>query len=120
MNQRPSRHHLLFPRAEWDLRPEGRKIRQTRSMIPTMRRDDHDYLHSVVPIVPALGHHTLNALPGLWTPQNNTYTDLDSLCVAIDRASAPHRVHQLERDLAGLAIEALLLERNVLKETGIL
>jgi hypothetical protein len=88
-------------------------------MIPVLRRGDHDIMHQVVPIVPALGHNTLRNVPELWTPRGNTLQDIDSLCLAIDKASAPHRVHQLERDLAGLAIEALMMEKQVLLEVGV-
>jgi hypothetical protein len=89
-------------------------------MIPIMRRGDHDIMHETVPIVPALGHHVLLAIPKLWSPRGNTFQDLDSLCIAIDKASAPPKVHQLERDLAGLAIEALMMERNVLRDIWVM
>lgn len=114
----PSKHHLLFPRQEWDLRQQGRRMRARHSMIPVISREDHDHMHDVVPLVPALGYHTLMATERLWTPRNDTIRDIDGLCLAIDRASSPSRVHEIERDLAGLAIEALLLEKTVLKEIG--
>lgn len=113
-----SRHHLLFPAAEWSLRPEGQAIRSTPSMIPKLRRVDHDYMHEVVPIIPALGHNTLRAVSRLWTPENNTYRDVDRLCIAIGKAATHERSHPIESDLAELTIEALELEKTVLKEIG--
>lgn len=118
MNNNRSKHHLLFPRAEWELRPEARKIRQTPSMVPVLTRENHDIIHDRVSIVPLLGHHTLNAIPGLWTPRGDTIRDIDSLCRAIDWASTPRLVQPIERDLAGLAIEALMMEKDILKEVG--
>lgn len=111
-------HHLLFPRQEWDLRKQGREIRATRSMRPMMTAENHKTLHSIVPLVPALGYHTLFAVEQLWTPRRDTIRDIDSLCLAMDRATNTSRAHPIERDLAGLAIEALMLEKQVLKDVG--
>ena len=87
-------------------------------MIAPITRADHDYMHEVVPIVPALGHNTLRAVSRLWVPQHETYQDLDGLCLAIETAAKHEKSHHIETELAGLAIEALLLEKDVLKEVG--
>lgn len=118
MERANSRHHLLFPAAEWSLRPEGLKLRGTPSLIPKLTRPDHDYMHEVVPIIPALGHNTLRAVSRLWTPERDTYRDIDGLCRAIGKAAMHERSHYLESSLAELTIEALELEKTVLKEIG--
>lgn len=113
-----TRHHVMFPAPEWMLRPEGQEIRTTQSMIPHIPRPEHDYMHRVVAIVPALGHNTLRAVSRLWTPENNTYKDIDQLCRLIGRAAMHPRSHKIESDLANLTIEALQLEKQVLREIG--
>lgn len=116
MNRLNSKHHLLFPAAEWLLRPEAAFIRKTHSLIPRMTRADHDYMHNQVPIVPALGHRTLISAGHLWTPEGDTIRDIDGLCIAIGKAAAHERTHRIEADLAELAIEALQMEKAVLGE----
>lgn len=118
MNNRSSRHHLLFPAAEWSLRPQGAEMRSTPSLIARITRDEHDYMHRQVAIIPALGHNTLRAVSRLWIPEHETYRDLDGLCRAIGKAATHERSHRIESDLAGLTIEALEMEREILKEIG--
>jgi hypothetical protein len=116
--ERPSKHHLMFPRQEWALRPEGESIRNTPSLIATISRGDHDYMHEEVPLVPLLGYHTLRSLPHIWEPSGNTYQDIDGLCLAIEEATDHPRSHRMEKDLGGLAIEAMMLQKQILKEIG--
>lgn len=115
---RLTRHHTCFPAPEWMLRPESQAIRTTPSMIPRIPRPEHDYMHEVVAIVPALGHNTLRAVSRLWTPENDTYKDIENLCRAIGKAAAHERSSSIESGLAELTIEAFELERGVLKEIG--
>jgi hypothetical protein len=100
------------------LRPEGRELRTSPGMISRLTRGEHDYMHEVVPIVPALGHTTLRAVSRLWTPERNSYKSIDTLCIAIDKAATHERSHPIETDLARLTIQALELEKQVLKEIG--
>lgn len=118
MERNNSRHHLLFPAQEWMLRPEGRELRTSPGLIARLTRADHDYMHEVVPIVPALGHMTLKAVSRLWTPERNSYRSLDTLCLAIEKAATHERSHPIESDLARLSIQALQLEKQVLREIG--
>lgn len=118
MERNNSRHHILFPAQEWMLRPEGRNIRTTPSMIISLNRADHDIVHDALPIIPALGHNTLRAVSRLWVPERNTYRDLDNLCRAIGQAALHERSHPIESGLAELTIEALELEKQALKDVG--
>lgn len=116
MNRLNSRHHLLFPAAEWSLRPPAVFLRGSRSLIPHLSRGDHDFMHRVVPLVPLLGHRTLEAAASLWRPEHDTMRDIDGLCIAIGRAAAHEKSHQLESHLAELAIESLQMQKSVLKQ----
>lgn len=53
------RHHILFNRQEWRLRPESLAIREHPSLVPAVHRDIHEELHGACPAVPALGYNTL-------------------------------------------------------------
>lgn len=84
-----------------------------------MSQNNHDRIHEAVPIVPLLGHHTLMNVSHIWTPEGETIEDIDNLCLAIEEASTPNRVHSLEKNLAELVIEALQIEKHVLIETQV-
>lgn len=119
-NRGTTKHHLLFPAAEWMLRPEASYLRQQSSLIPRIRNEGHVYLHSVVPLVPMLGYRTLTAAMHLWTPEEDTMRDIDGLCLAIGKAATHQKSHQIEKDLAGLTIEALQMEKAVLQDIGVI
>lgn len=118
-NRGTTKHHLLFPAAEWMLRPESAYLRQRPSLIPRMRNEDHAYLHTQVPVVPALGYNTLRAVVQLWTPEEDTIADIDGLCRALDQAASHEKSHPIESDLAGLCIDALILQREIILEVGL-
>ena len=75
-------------------------------------------MHRRVAIIPLLGHNTLRSVSRIWTPENNTMRDIDGLCLAIGKAALHERSQPIESQLAELTIEALQLEKEVLKELG--
>ena len=118
VGEKPTRHHFLFPSAEHMLRQEGVAITTHPSMIGDLSRSDHDIVHKLVPIIPALGHNTLRAVTRFWVPDRDHYRSLDNLMSAIDKAASHPKSHPIETKLANLTIEALELEKIVLKEIG--
>lgn len=114
--ERSDRHHLLFPRQEWELRPQAKRLREMGSFIVTMLRSDHDAMHRAVDIVPVMSHNTLMTVHSQFRPKNDTLKDLDGLALTIDRVTNPQ--HEIEQSLGHLTVEALMLEKQFLKENG--
>lgn len=114
--ERSDKHHLLFPRQEWELRPQAKRLREMGSFIVTMLRSDHDAMHRAVDIVPVPSHNTLMRLERGFKPTGDTASDIDGLALAIERATSPE--HELERQLGQLTVEAIMQEKQFLKENG--
>jgi len=116
LSERPveDKHHLLWPRREWTLRPEARKIRETPSLIHRIDREVHDYIHESTPGVPLLGFYTLRSVLEYFDPVGHPLNDIDWLCLSIDHATKSHPTHPIERDLGGLAIEVLTMQKNII------
>lgn len=108
------RHHILFERSTWSSNSEAQRLRSTRSLIPRIDREVHDEIHNHLETVPLLGRKAMFRVVNLFEPTGNTITDIDQLARAIDRATKPGSSPQNERDLGGLAIEALFLQRRIL------
>lgn len=104
-------HHLLFERVAWDARPEGRRLRATPSLIPSIPRDIHEDLHRECPIVPVLGSQALMKAGSVFKSSHDTMTDMDRLMKAFEAAGNHHRAHDVERHLAELAVWAVDLQR---------
>lgn len=106
-----SRHHVLHEAWTWTARPDAKHLRDTPALIPRIPRDIHDELHENSPHVPILGSYALRSVAGLFHTSGDTLKDMDELMSCIERASRNPRAHMIERDLAGLAIEAIELQR---------
>lgn len=119
--QRPGRlrhfdkHHILNPRQEWTLRPQAEWLREQPTLVPRIDRDIHDVLHRVTPPVPLLGYHALRIVANDFVPGRTTMESIDRLATSIEYAAEHPRAHPLEVDLAELAVNALMLQRNVLR-----
>lgn len=109
-------HHILHHRQEWSLRPYARQLRETPSLIPRIDRDAHESLHANCPPVPLLGHYALMGTVARFQPTGDTLRDISGLQSAMEQATRSSRFHPIERDLAGLAIEALDLQIPFIKE----
>lgn len=104
-------HHVLHSKLEWSLRPEARALRETPSLIPRLDRRVHDEIHQECPPVPLLGHYALARTVRTFEPTGHTMTDIDRLMKAIETSSDHPKAHDLERDLALLAVQAIDLQR---------
>lgn len=109
-------HHILHNRQEWSLRPEAQYIREHPSLIPRIPREVHEELHKACPPVPLLGFYALKRTVKMWTPDNFTLASIDNLQFAIEDAAKHEKSHEIESQLAYLAIEALELQKPFIRE----
>jgi hypothetical protein len=116
MSNRLSNHHILHEAWAWNSNIRAKELRDTRSLIPRIPRDVHDELHEACPHVPILGSYALAATVKHFEPTGDTMRDMDGVMSAIERASRHPRAHMIERDLAGLAIEAIDLQRPYIRK----
>lgn len=116
-NQQITRHHTLFPRQEYSLRPQAKSLRESPGLIQPLVWSDHNYLHTRVEPIPLLGYHALcatlreyNDVPG------DTIASMDNLLFAIEKSNHGRQVKPIERSLGELTMEALEHERDILRE----
>jgi len=105
------RHHILFNRQEWRLRPQAQELREHPSLVPSLDRDVHEELHAACPAVPLLGYNALSKVAKNWYPQRDTLRSMDELMYAIGQAAKHPLMHDIERDQAHLTIEAIHIQK---------
>ena len=113
------KHHVLHARRHWNSTEEAQYLRRIPQLIPPIEQEWHSELHKNCPAVPLLGYHTLKRVAADFLPQRMPLDSIADLLIAIDTASRHHKVHPIERELAGLAIEAIELQIPYI-EQGIL
>ena len=109
-------HHLLHNKQEWSLRPDGKALRETPSLIPRIDRGLHNEIHRNVPAVPLLGYFALQRTLREFYPTRDTLSSMDNLIVAMDIASKHHKAHVIEKAQVHLSIWALELQRPYIAE----
>lgn len=110
-------HHILHHRQEWTLRREAESLRESPPLVPRMNREAHNELHRDVPPVPLLGHYALLRTVRSYEPAyGDTMTSVDNLMFAIEEATRSPKAHQIEKDIAWLAINAIDLQRPYLRD----
>lgn len=105
------RHHLLSPRQEWRLRPEAKALREDRSLIVRLDRSEHNEIHRHCPPVPLLGFYALQRVNKLYEPGDTPLESIENLMQSIEASAKHPRVHEIEKQLAGLAVWSLDLQR---------
>lgn len=115
MEKGMDRHHLLFPRAEWSLRPNALKLRGSSSLIMPIEKTSHMELHRVCPPVPALGHYALERTVRLYEPQNDYIDSLENLMSSIEASADAPKAHDNEKELALLTVDALDYQRRFIR-----
>lgn len=111
-----NRHHLLHSRVSYESSRTTKALREQESLIFRMPIDAHDELHAQTPPVALIGHYAALGVLGRYNPTFNPTRDIDNLCLAIDKSTRGPQFHQLERDLAGLAIEGVQLQKPYILE----
>lgn len=110
------RHHVLFPRQEWTLRPEAKTLRNTASLIPAIDREVHNEIHRQVPFVPVMGYYALRRVMSDFYPQRTTLATLDELLFSMEEASGNPKSHPIETAQIKLSMLALEAERDILRQ----
>lgn len=110
------KHHVLFDKASWTLRKEGIYVREQPSLKPAIDRDAHNELHRNCPPVPALGYYALRRVSRDFVPGSTPLRSMSNLTRSIEASSRHLNVHRIEKELAGLAVEAIDLQRPYIKE----
>lgn len=108
------RHHLLYEKSFWEAHTSTQRLRRTHSLIPRIDREVHEEIHDNCPPVPILGTYVMKRVGMLFEPTDNTFQDIDLLCRAMDKATKHSTT--IERELAGLSIEALRLQIPFVRE----
>lgn len=112
------RHHILFARSIWSIKPEGRFIRQTPSLIPWLDIEAHQELHANTPEVPLLGYSALCLLSKemrRWQNCDDTFRTINFLKRTIDEVAYTKSRHPIEKDLAGLTVAAIEAQEPYLR-----
>ena len=115
MRVKRDRHHILHHRVEWSSRPQSMMLRESPALIPVIDRDVHNEIHRIAPAVPLLGYHALCRVASSFNPQSGTMESLDNLMLAIEEFTRHPKAHSVERGVGRLAIEALDIQRAILR-----
>lgn len=110
-----NKHHILHHRAEWTVRPEAELLRERPELVPRIDVDVHNELHRIAPPVPLLGCYALRRVNALYEPSFDTIESMDNLMLAIEQAGKHHKAHRVERKMAECAVEALDIQRAILR-----
>lgn len=111
------RHHIGFERTMWYANKPAKKIRQTPEMIARLERPVHVAIHENCPIVPILGHHGMLRVVKHWeVADGDVLGTVDNLMFAVEKAIKHPRTHELERNLGGLMVQALEMQKPFLRD----
>lgn len=107
---------MLFYRPEWSHRTEAKYLRELGGLRVDLLRTDHDEIHRQVPFVPLLGVHALQRVANEHTRTDSLYQNIDNFVRSVERALKHPKSHELEKKLGALTIEAVLMQRDFVKE----
>jgi hypothetical protein len=110
------RHHVLFNKREWESRPQYKELRSDSGLIIPMDRDAHNELHRNVGHVPVLGYYGILAVQREFYRGRTHLDTLDNLLFALEGASENDRLTELDKRLAGIALEAVELQKPYIVE----
>lgn len=110
------RHHILHYEKYWDANKDNHKLRQSMGMIALMDYDVHADLHRQCPGVPPLDIFMAQRVNKLYVPHPNPLQGIDNIRYAIEEAMRNPNAHELERQVAMLAIEAVTVQAPFIRE----
>lgn len=113
------RHHLLHTRSDWTSNPTAKRLRDTPQLVPRIDRELHNEIHRQAPAVPLLGYYALVRVRRDFEPAGKAWESVESLMSIIEDASHHPKSHPIEGQLAMLAVQALDIQRLILKNEGI-
>lgn len=110
------RHHVLFNKREWESRPQYKELRENSGLIVPIDRDIHNELHRSITQVPVLGYYGIMAVHKEFYRGRTHLQTIDNLMFSLERAQEHPRLSEIEKGLAGLALQAIELQRPFIIE----
>ena len=110
------RHHVLFNKREWESRPQYKELRSNSGLIIPMDREVHCELHRASPIVPVMGYYGIMSVNREFYRGRDHLETLDNLLFALDASSKNEKLSNMERSLSSLALEAVEIQKPLIKE----
>lgn len=110
------RHHVLFNKREWESRPQYRELRQNSGLIIPIDRDVHNELHRSVTQVPVLGYYGIMSVHKEFYRGRTHLDTLDNLLFALEKVEDSPRLSDLDKALAGIALQAVEIQRPFIVE----
>lgn len=114
--QKQTAHHLLFYEKDWSARPEAKYLREQGGLIAMLSRPDHDEVHRQVALVPMFAVHALQRVASEHRPVSSVYANIDNFVLLTEKALQHRRTTSLEKRLGLLTIEAMLEQKDIIKE----
>ncbi len=111
-----NRHHILHYKEYWRACKDNSKLMQSMGLIALMDVDTHRELHRACPAPPPLDVFMAQRALKLYQPHSNPLQGIDNFRFAVEQAIRHPRSHDLERQNAMLAIEAVTLQLPFIRE----
>lgn len=111
-----NRHHVLFNKREWESRPQYRELRQNSGLIVPLDVDTHNELHKSVTHVPVLGYYGIVAVQKEFYRGRTHIDTIDNLLFALESLQEHLRLSDLDKALAGIALQAVEIQRPFIVE----
>jgi hypothetical protein len=104
-------HHVLFPRRWWTIYEPYQRTRETGLLIPKIDAITHNALHRTVTIVPVPDFQTMSRVSKDFIPvRDDPISSVEALRDSFDRVTQLDGTNTLQRNLAGLTMNALDLQ----------
>lgn len=111
------RDHVFWTEPHWTSSKTANRLRSTPSLIINTPRPIHELRHAETPPVPLLGHHAIVSVLKRYYPGSTPIKSVDNLLNAIEASAEHPRVHEIERNLADLAVWAIELGKPYWRES---
>lgn len=104
-------HHALYPRKWWTLYEPYQRTRETGLLIPRIDAITHNALHRTVTVVPVPDFQTMSRVAKDFIPvRDDPISSIEALRDSFDRVTSQPDTNSLQRNLAGLTMNALDLQ----------
>ena len=114
---KPNIHHVGYERRAWESNIATKKIRTTHELMMPVDPIGHIALHEQITLVPLPDRFLAQRVLNNFTPIRGRYLkSLDELIRVFETQVKHHKATYLERQLGGLTIMALEMQRPILKE----
>lgn len=110
------KHHVLFNKREWESRPQYRELRKNPGLMVPMDRDVHNELHRSVTQVPVLGYYGILAVQKEFYRARTHLDTVDNLLFALESVEGHPRLSDLDKAIAGIALQAVEAQRPFIAE----